>query len=216
MKSVHGNEQESVSVPQKKELNKNASAFTPFPNDQKVKSIPPNKDKNEKSQALESSTSHRPEKSIFNELIKDSDKIQFDEIKYKETLKIIYDLRNKEKRDEAFKLLSDRRETDKQLAVLLWHSVGTIAIILQEIIMAYPLLNNLNVNQNKSDKMSNVLGLFQCLALDSRTRIYFLRSFIISKPSFVCFSVYKFACQTENSRSPQNHQSRSNWCSIKR
>ena len=69
--------------------------------------------------------------------------ISFDEKEYQQTLELIMKLRKKDTREESFKQLSNRRETDKNLAVLLWHSVGTIALILQEIIMIYPLLNNL-------------------------------------------------------------------------
>lgn len=48
----------------------------------------------------------------------------------------------KEKREEAYKKLNDRRDFEPNISVLLWHSTGSIAILLQEIISIYPCLAN--------------------------------------------------------------------------
>lgn len=46
----------------------------------------------------------------------------------------IKNLRDPAKREEALNMLSRKRETFHELPVLLWYSVGTITILLQEII----------------------------------------------------------------------------------
>jgi len=62
------------------------------------------------------------------------------------------------------------------LAPILWHSVGTVAILLQEIISIYPYLAPPTLSQNLSERTCNVLGLFQCIALNSDTRPLFLQA----------------------------------------
>ena len=66
----------------------------------------------------------------------------------------------KERREEAFKKLNDRRDIEPYLAKLLWYSPGSIAILLQEIISIYPYLTSIKLNQRISEKICNVLGLF--------------------------------------------------------
>lgn len=46
-----------------------------------------------------------------------------------------------DKREAALLELSKKREAFPDLAPILWHSVGTIAALLQEIISIYPLLS---------------------------------------------------------------------------
>jgi CCR4-NOT transcription complex subunit 9 len=46
-------------------------------------------------------------------------------------------LRDPSTREEALQELSKKRETFTDLAPLLWHSVGTIAILIQEIVTIY-------------------------------------------------------------------------------
>lgn len=66
----------------------------------------------------------------------------------------------KEKREEAFKKLNDRRGKEPNIASLLWHQTGCIAILLQEIISIYPYLTHMKLTQKISEKTCNVLGLF--------------------------------------------------------
>lgn len=82
----------------------------------------------------------------------------------------------KDKREEAYKKLNDRRDIEPNIAILLWHTTGTIAILLQEIISIYQFLANQKLNQKISEKICNVLGLFQCIALDPKTRPLFLKA----------------------------------------
>eukprot|EP00356_Strombidium_inclinatum_P008011 CAMPEP_0170484822 /NCGR_PEP_ID=MMETSP0208-20121228/4203_1 /TAXON_ID=197538 /ORGANISM="Strombidium inclinatum, Strain S3" /LENGTH=73 /DNA_ID=CAMNT_0010758265 /DNA_START=44 /DNA_END=265 /DNA_ORIENTATION=- len=46
-----------------------------------------------------------------------------------------------DKRDDALTALSQQREHFSELAPFIWHSVGTIAALLQEIVSVYPLLS---------------------------------------------------------------------------
>lgn len=90
----------------------------------------------------------------------------------------IANLKYPEKREEALGELSKKRESFQQLALYLWHSVGTLAILLQEIVAIYPLLSPQTLSQPVSYKVCNVLGLLQCLALHQDTRGLFLNAHI--------------------------------------
>lgn len=176
MKPKTSAEQEAISQPSQRKLDKNSSSFVPGEGEKKPKTTFLSIDKTDRSNLIESLNINYT--------------LSIDEKEFETTLTHIHNLRNKGTRDEAFKQLNNRREADKNLAVLLWHSVGTIALILQEIIMIYPMLNSTTFSQTRSDKISNVLGLFQCLALDSRTRIQFLKSELKSQFAFVRFPIY--------------------------
>jgi CCR4-NOT transcription complex subunit 9 len=54
---------------------------------------------------------------------------------------LVLDLTNSEKREAALLELSKKREEFPDLAPILWHTFGTIAALLQEIISIYPLLS---------------------------------------------------------------------------
>ena len=56
-------------------------------------------------------------------------------------IKHIDELKYAEKRDNALLELSRQREHFSELAPFIWHSVGTIAALLQEIVGIYPLLS---------------------------------------------------------------------------
>jgi CCR4-NOT transcription complex subunit 9 len=53
----------------------------------------------------------------------------------------IDELKYADKRDDALMALSQQREHFSELAPFIWHSVGTIAALLQEIVGIYPLLS---------------------------------------------------------------------------
>ena len=93
----------------------------------------------------------------------------------------ILNLRDHDKREEALQELSKKRENFSNLAPYLWYSVGTLAILLQEIVTIYPSLAPPQLGQNLSNRVCNVLGLLQCLALHADTRSYFLQGFKIKK-----------------------------------
>jgi len=97
---------------------------------------------------------------------------------FEKVIEHIANLKYPEKREEALGELSRKRESFQQLAVYLWHSVGTLAILLQEIVAIYPLLSPQTLSQPVSYKVCNVLGLLQCLALHQDTRSLFLSAHI--------------------------------------
>jgi len=87
-------------------------------------------------------------------------------------------LKYPDKREDALQELSKKRESFPNLAPYLWYSVGTVAILLQEIVSIYPLLSPQSLSQTVSNKVCNVLGLLQCLALHQETRGLFLNAHI--------------------------------------
>ena len=89
-------------------------------------------------------------------------------------IQLIAQLKDPSKKDEAFKDLNDKRDLTSDLAPVLWHSIGTVTILLQEIISIYPFLNPPTLSQSLSERTCSVLGLFQCIALHPETRPYFL------------------------------------------
>ena len=90
--------------------------------------------------------------------------------------------------------LSQQREHFSELAPFIWHSVGTIAALLQEIVGIYPLLSPPFLDQRVSNKACNVLALLQCVASHKETRQLFLKAHI---PLFL----YPFLNTVSKSRS---------------
>lgn len=82
------------------------------------------------------------------------------------------------KRDDALNALSQKRELFVELAPFIWHSVGTISALLQEIVQVYPLLSPPMLDQRVSNKACNVLALLQCVASHKDTRKLFLKAHI--------------------------------------
>ncbi|KAG7635900.1 Armadillo-type fold [Arabidopsis thaliana x Arabidopsis arenosa] len=74
---------------------------------------------------------------------------------------------------EQFKL---KREIFQDLAPLLWHSVGTIPALLQEIIAVYPALSPPTMTPAQSNRVCNALALLQCVASHTDTRMLFLKA----------------------------------------
>jgi len=82
-------------------------------------------------------------------------------------------------REEALFDLSKKREEFPDLAPILWHSVGTIACLLQEIVNIYPRLRNpQSLSAPSSNRCCNALALLQCVASHSDTRGHFLTAHI--------------------------------------
>lgn len=84
-------------------------------------------------------------------------------------------------RQSALAELSKLRDQYPDLAVLLWHSVGFVAVLLQEIISAYPLLiPPVVMTTNYSNRVCNSLTLLQGIATHQQTRRAFLQSHLHS------------------------------------
>jgi CCR4-NOT transcription complex subunit 9 len=93
-------------------------------------------------------------------------------------LVLVADLLIPEKRENALLELSKKRENFPNLALTLWHSVGVIAVLLQELVNVYDLLSPPNLNGAKSNRVCNALALLQCVASHPETRPLFLNAHI--------------------------------------
>ena len=92
------------------------------------------------------------------------------------SLNLIKSLNQVKEREEIIKALVIQRDKDNDLSILLWFTPGVVALLLQEVISIYPFISEFNLSHSKSEKVCHVLGLFQCIALDQRTRPNFLKS----------------------------------------
>ena len=81
-------------------------------------------------------------------------------------------------RENALLELSKSREAFPDLATILWHSHGTIAALLQEIVTIYPLLSPPSLTAHASNRVCNALALLQCVASHTETRQLFLAAHI--------------------------------------
>ena len=64
----------------------------------------------------------------------------------------ILELSSPSTRETALLELSKKREVVPDLAPMLWHSFGTIAALLQEIINIYPAINPANLSAHQSNR----------------------------------------------------------------
>ncbi|XP_067929448.1 CCR4-NOT transcription complex subunit 9-like [Watersipora subatra] len=90
----------------------------------------------------------------------------------------IVELANVTTRENSLLELSKKREAVQDLAPMLWHSFGTIAALLQEIIYIYPSINPPNLTAHQSNRVCNALALLQCVASHPETRSAFLQAHI--------------------------------------
>jgi len=90
----------------------------------------------------------------------------------------IFDLSSPKTRENALLELSKKREVVSDLAPLLWHSFGTIAALLQEIIQIYPCILPPVLTASQSNRVCNALALLQCVASHAETRSVFLSAHI--------------------------------------
>ncbi|KAI5776744.1 cell differentiation family, Rcd1-like-domain-containing protein [Geopyxis carbonaria] len=105
----------------------------------------------------------------------------------------IMELVQGDRRETALLELSKKREQVDDLAVILWHSVGVMTSLLQEIISVYPLLMPSSLTAAASNRVCNALALLQCVASHNETRGLFLNAHI---PLFL----YPFLNTTSKSR----------------
>lgn len=87
---------------------------------------------------------------------------------------LVLELSVPEQRESALLELSKKREEFPELAPILWHSFGTVAALLQEIVSIYPLLSPPQLTAHASNRVCNALALLQCVASHSETRTHFL------------------------------------------
>ncbi|EDV27164.1 uncharacterized protein TRIADDRAFT_50081 [Trichoplax adhaerens] len=109
---------------------------------------------------------------------------------------LVQDLSNpasSEARQEALLELSKGRESVQNLAPLIWHSFGTVAALVQEVVDIYPYVNPPTLTAAQSNRVCNALALLQCIASHPETRSLFLEAHI---PLFL----YPFLHTTTKSR----------------
>ncbi|KAK9376989.1 cell differentiation family, Rcd1-like-domain-containing protein [Lipomyces chichibuensis] len=81
-------------------------------------------------------------------------------------------------REQALLELSKKREQFDDLALILWHSYGVMATLLQEIVGVYPALSPPTLTSTASNRVCNALALLQCVASHNETRNLFLNAHI--------------------------------------
>lgn len=81
-------------------------------------------------------------------------------------------------RENVLLELSKKREDCDDLAPVLWHTFGTVAGLLQEIVSIYPLLSPPTLTAHASNRVCNALALLQCVASHKDTRSLFLSAHI--------------------------------------
>jgi len=91
---------------------------------------------------------------------------------------LILDLHDPTLRESALLELSKKREQFDDLALVLWHSFGVMAVLLQEIVAVYPALSPPSLTAHVSNRVCNALALLQCVASHSETRQLFLNAHI--------------------------------------
>ncbi|KJE94004.1 cell differentiation protein Rcd1 [Capsaspora owczarzaki ATCC 30864] len=91
---------------------------------------------------------------------------------------LVLELINPDQRENALLELSKKREMFPDLAPVLWHSFGTMAILIQEIVSVYPLLMPPALTASTSNRVCNALALLQCVASHAETRALFLTAHI--------------------------------------
>ncbi|XP_072029563.1 CCR4-NOT transcription complex subunit 9 [Amphiura filiformis] len=90
----------------------------------------------------------------------------------------IIELAGPDTRENALLELSKKREVVPDLAPMLWHSFGTVAALLQEIVNIYPYINPPALTAHQSNRVCNALALLQCVASHPETRSAFLQAHI--------------------------------------
>eukprot|EP00887_Chlorella_sp_A99_P001454 scaffold8.g1454.t1 len=91
---------------------------------------------------------------------------------------LVLDLTNPTTKETALLELSKKRESFPELAPYLWHSFGTMAALLQEIVSIYPMLQPPSLTAHASNRVCNALALLQCVASHPETRSLFLQAHI--------------------------------------
>lgn len=91
---------------------------------------------------------------------------------------LVLDLCVPERREKALFFLSKKREKCEDLALLLWHSYGTMAALLQEIVSIYQSLSPPKLSSDQSTRVCNALALLQCVASHPDTRMPFVNALV--------------------------------------
>jgi len=98
------------------------------------------------------------------------------EAEVEQIIKWVDQIKDEKTRERALEELSHKRESLTDLALYIWYSTGTVAILLQEIINTYQLLAPPQLSIARSNRACSVLALFQCVAAHPDTRQPFLKA----------------------------------------
>ena len=131
------------------------------------------KEKEKEKKEVFSSTESPQDPNTENEESK-SQKLKSPDTEIQKVIDLINEIKNDNTREHALSELSKKRESFKDLALYIWYSTGTVSSLLQEIISTYELLDPPNLTIQISNRVCNVLALFQCVAANHQTRPYFL------------------------------------------
>lgn len=103
-------------------------------------------------------------------------------------------------RNEALLNLGKNRQQFEDLGPVIWNSPGQVTILLQEIIALYPYLTgntpNFTLTPELSNRVCNVLVLFQCIALHPETRMELINAQI----PFYLFPFLQCAAPSQNGK----------------
>lgn len=83
-----------------------------------------------------------------------------------------------ESREQVLVDLSKHRESYAELAPVLWHTPGCMAVLIHELVSIYPSLNPPNLQVSASNRACNALALIQCVASHNDTRGPFLHAHV--------------------------------------
>lgn len=79
-------------------------------------------------------------------------------------------------RGNALIELNKRREVIPDLGMILWHSFGTVAALIQEIVNVFPNFNPLTLTMQQSHRLCNVLYLLKSVASHPETKTMFAQA----------------------------------------
>lgn len=134
----------------------------------------PEQENNNEDYTTASETVDTEKYSETNESVTDESRLPIED--REAIIQCVHDLKFKDKREKALLELSKKRECLQDLAPVIWHSIGTISALLQEIISIYPYLNPSTMNTTISNRACNVLALLQCVAAHPETRSAFIKA----------------------------------------
>ena len=95
-------------------------------------------------------------------------------------IKYTEEIKNEETRLEAIKNLYKFGENNKNIAIYLWYTTGTMAALLQEILNSYQYLSSSKFKNEDLEKTKYILSLLKTIALNKETRKEFLESQILA------------------------------------
>ncbi|EGC36066.1 hypothetical protein DICPUDRAFT_8408, partial [Dictyostelium purpureum] len=100
----------------------------------------------------------------------------------KETSELILDLLEHQRREDTLAELVSRKDKVDNLSQMIWNSPNVVSVLLQDITALYENISlpNPKLKARASNKICNILIIFQCIASDPEIRSQFIQLKIIS------------------------------------